>query len=116
MVTHHLDRAFPLFNAISGARFDSGTVEARAVKVITPYLERGLPFLVAVDSEWSRRGARAHARHQAWASRWSPCRACTSRWTAPSTHVCLEGVSIEPVGASRLDELLGVFLEGFETP
>ena len=53
---------------------------------------------------------------RSWASRWSPCRACTWRWTAPSTHVCLEASSIEPVGASRLDELLRVFLEGFEIP
>ena len=45
VVTYHLDRPFPLFNAISAARFAPGTVETRAREVIAPYLERGLPFL-----------------------------------------------------------------------
>lgn len=39
------DRAFPLLQAIAGARFAPGTVEERARAVLAPYLERGLPFM-----------------------------------------------------------------------
>ena len=42
---HHCDIAFPLMNVVYGARFAPDAARERAHQVITPYFERGLPFL-----------------------------------------------------------------------
>jgi GNAT superfamily N-acetyltransferase len=114
VVTYHLDRPFPLFNMVSGARFAPGTVEERAREVIAPYLERGLPFM------W-------------WTTPSSHAEELTPLLTelglamepVPGMYVALDGpvdprlpdgVTIEPVDASRLDDLLPVFLDGYGIP
>lgn len=45
VVGFHRDIAFPIFNAVTGARFAAGTEAARAREVAGGYLERGLPWL-----------------------------------------------------------------------
>ena len=42
VVAYHSDVPIPLFNAISGARFESGD---RAREVLAPFLARGVPFM-----------------------------------------------------------------------
>ena len=45
VVAFSSDIAFPLFNAVVGARFAPGREAERTRAVLAPYLERGLPFL-----------------------------------------------------------------------
>ncbi len=45
VVAYSSDVAFPLFNAVVGARFQPGHEAERVREVLAPYLDRGLPFL-----------------------------------------------------------------------
>ncbi len=113
-MTYHLDRPFPLFNAIVAARFAPGTVEERARQVIAPYLERGLPFMW-----WTTPSGHADELEPLLTE------LGFAEESIPGMYVDLDGpvdphlpdgVTIEPVDASRLDELLPVFLDGYGIP
>ncbi|GAA2155558.1 acetyltransferase (GNAT) family protein [Humibacillus xanthopallidus] len=45
VVAYISDVKFPLFNAITGARFAAGTATARTTELVDAYVDRGLPFL-----------------------------------------------------------------------
>ncbi|HEY7720024.1 MAG TPA: GNAT family N-acetyltransferase [Pedococcus sp.] len=45
VVTYHCEVAFPMFNALSAARFPAAVTERRTREVIAPFLDRGLPFM-----------------------------------------------------------------------
>ena len=114
VVTYHLDRPFPLFNVISGARFAPGTVEERARSVIAPYLHRGLPFMW-----WTTPSSHADELAPLLTE------LGLAMESVPGMYVGLDGlvdprlpdgVTIEPVDASRLGELLPVFLDGYGIP
>jgi len=114
VVTYHLDRPFPLFNAISAARFAPGTVETRAREVIAPYLERGLPFLW-----WTTPSGHAAELEPLLTGLGFVSEPVPGMYVAldgPVHPRLPEGVTIEPVGVSRLDDIVGVFLDGFGIP
>ena len=114
VVTYHLDRPFPLFNAIVAARFAPGTVEERARQVIAPYLERGLPFMW-----WTTPSSHAAELEPVLTGLGFAVESIPGMYVdldGPVDPRLADGVTIEPVDASRLDELLPVFLDGYGIP
>ena len=114
VVTYHLDRPFPLFNAIVAARFAPGTVEERARQVIAPYLERGLPFMW-----WTTPSSHAAELEPVLTELGFAMESIPGMYVdldGPVDPRLPDGVTIEPVDASRLDELLPVFLDGYGIP
>lgn len=114
VVTYHLDRPFPLFNAISGARFAPGTVEQRAREVVAPYLTRGLPCLWWATPSGHAAELEPVLTGLGFASE-----------PVPGMYVDLDGpvdprlpddTTIDAVGSDRLDDLLPVFLDGYGIP
>jgi GNAT superfamily N-acetyltransferase len=114
VVTYHLDRPFPLFNAIVAARFAPGTVEERARQVIAPYLERGLPFMW-----WATPNSHAAELEPVLTGQGFAMESIPGMYVDlddPVEPRVPDGATIEPVDAGRLDVLVPVFLDGFGIP
>ena len=112
VVAYTSDVAFPLFNAVCGARFARGAEATRAAALVDGYLARGLPFMwwatpshltTEIDAAIRSRGIEPEAE--------------------PGMHVLLEGpvdappvpgLTVETSGATA--ELVGVMVRGFGFP
>jgi ribosomal protein S18 acetylase RimI-like enzyme len=107
--------AFPLMNAICGARFAPGTVERRAREVVAPFLERGLPFIW-----WTTPSGHAEELGPVLTDlgmQCSPAPGMHAELTDRADPRAAEGVEVREVdGAEELAESLEVMLEGFEFP
>jgi GNAT superfamily N-acetyltransferase len=107
------DLPFPLFNAIVGARFASGTVEQRARDVVAPYLERGLPFLW-----WTTPSGHADELRPVLTE------LGMVEEPTPGMYVDLnpvdlrlpDGVDVVTVDSLNMPDILKVFLDGFGFP
>jgi GNAT superfamily N-acetyltransferase len=114
VVTYHLDRPLPLFNAISFASFAAGAVERRAREVIAPYLERGLPFMWWTTP--SGHGDELAPLLTGLGFVEEPVPGMYVDLAEPVDAHLPEGVAVEAMDAGRLDDLLPVFRAGFGIP
>lgn len=108
------DYPFPLFNAISRARFAPGTVERRAREVVAAYIGRGLPFLW-----WATPSTTSPALEQACAAAGMMLEEVPGMHrplTEPVDVRAPEGLRLELAPPESIGVLTDVMLAGFGMP
>lgn len=105
---------FPLMNSITCARFAPGTVERRARAVVTPYLERGLPFLW-----WTTPGGHADELRPVLTELGLQEFGVPGMYLEPAGPLdpgLSEGLAVRQVTGDEMAESVDVMLAGFEMP
>jgi GNAT superfamily N-acetyltransferase len=115
VVTYHCDVDFPMFNALSAARFPAAGAQRRTREVIAPFLDRGLAFMWWLTPSTTSPGLERALVEAGMAVE-----------AIPGMHRALDssrdplpvpaGVEVRACGPGDQEQMMDAMLAGFEFP